>query len=420
MNGYARLTAALTVCFGCWWAPDVRAESTWTPCGDEKSYCQPLNKDKTYTIRYGTEKDGKSAYFFTQVKGTEKWYCGNILGNPMKSVTKSCAFTESSLPVANEWTNCNISGKTCDTGSNNPRLVRVKLTDGSWYTIVASGTIKCPSGNSKVSVKNCVYGPELDPDRFTDDAFDDSSPCATEFNDCDLGSMSMALVRYGAQDTWNYAVTYANYLKCNNDTFGNPLAHVTKSCQILPYYGLEVGADWAQIADCEVEGCTLTATLAYGTTSTHTVSDTSTYTCSWQEAVQGGFKGSEAAPWSLQVSLTATQQWSNSHTVTDALATTTTVTVSESCGANPAGMKSEMYQFTMPTNQDCFIWDCGKSTVDAMNAFQCIVRQPSDTGSYPGPQCLPGKCANQDCSVCEPDNAVAARTGRLGDPEQGC
>ncbi len=72
-----------------------------------------------------------------------------------------------------------------------------------------------------------------------DEAFEVSTPptnatqCAVELSTCTIPSGATATVWYGLNESWNSKLGVTNSIDCNNESFGDPLAGLQKTCRYL-------------------------------------------------------------------------------------------------------------------------------------------------------------------------------------------
>jgi hypothetical protein len=377
----------------------IPAQAQWARCGGEKDDCV-MSSPAHNLVRYGKD----SSWFYLEVQGMTKVPCNNsIMGDPKHSDSKTCEYRPAPAAASNEsWTNCANENGTCSLPIGTPR--RVRFGDGNqWVYKIYSNVISCNAEQFKIwpasfLPKHCEYSNQpynQSATQATPAAFQD---CGTEDNQCTLGtSVDPMLVRYGAENRfWEYRVTSAADLVCNNDTFGgDPVPGDDKFCQFstVPPTIISAIGGWKKVGTC-ISCTTLNQNVQVGISDTRATTSTSSWTQSVAEKL--GFKEGDAKLGG-EISAEVTYSFSNTQTesLMQSLQRSTSTTMSAACAGK--GGKIDMFQWGLDVNELC--WAQGGQCHTKIDSFNILCAE-GQAANY-APRCMPAACTDALCQVCE-------------------
>lgn len=376
--------------------------ASWINCASQGDHCYPDDSVDVVTMRYG--EGANYTYIITQ--GLNRIACNNFWGNPADGKDKQCAFTTTNIldvapsdsfsTVANEGETFTLP----DTGL--VYWVRYGLDDAWMYTLMSG------DGVSQMACTNDYfsYNPLDGPDKIcqysqsTPYSLSDGSTlaeCATEGQNCDLQSTDVVLMRYGANNAYNWRFLHAGdpVYPCDNDTFAPDPVQVSKRCYWMPVSpsALSTIGYWQQVQSCLDPGCTISQEITVGTRRTNTWSTSATWSATVTLSIEDSFSvlgTGEKVSESVASTFAASEAFQSSVSLSETESRTAT------CSSESVQSSLIMYQFNTGTQENC-LQDVNCSGATATTDYACIPDPPS---GYQGPQCVPGFCTPGD-TLCQ-------------------
>jgi hypothetical protein len=385
--------------------PSAAPAATWTRCSGENGRCE-MSDMAHHLVRYGA--DGK--FNFVETDGTSFIDCNNgVFGDPASGKGKVCDYIAAPAPKVT-WVVCASETLTCRLPDNAPRLV--KYMGGAAAVLkIASTSTACDNqhfGDIAPGMgKSCAYASTPYSGMAGTGTF--ASLCA-EYQDCSLqgnGGVDPILVRFGAGTGWIYETTTMDSFKCNSDTFSNDPAYgVGKFCQYVAITPTVQGVNgyWRQVASCA--NCT---GLTKKVTASVTGARATTNSNMWSETVSIGYKKSFGVPGNMnEVSVSASQTYARTESVTDSLSRTSSEEVDANC---PGGASVSMWQWTIDVSDLC--WAQGGSCKTSVTTLNILCASSPPTNFHP--QCAPGTFTDPFAMSCP---VAPAQTRRRETPEE--
>ncbi|MFY0619349.1 MULTISPECIES: hypothetical protein [unclassified Shimia] len=380
---------------------------SWSNCASEGDHCYPSSKGLV-TMRYG---EGEN-YTYIVTEGFDRIACNDFWGSPSDSSDNKCAYTTANLlgvtpddsfkKIADEGDSFTLAN--VETVGDQMHWIRYGA-EGTWiYTVMAndgSETMACTNDYFNYNPldgtdKTCEYSQaayyELsDPSSLQE--------CASEGQPCDVNSGDVVLIRYGAENLYNWRFIHSGnaQYECANETFGADPVQVAKRCDwmtVSPAAISTIGR-WIEVTSCGGAGCSISQVISVGTSRTNTWSFTDQWQTSVTESVEESFT---IAGTGDKVSEQVSISFASSAGYQTAL--TESVTVSTKAVCDPVdGETRWLYQFQTDTTEDC-LENASCSGTTLTTDYQCVSNPPA---GYAGPECVPGYCIDQNLCL-EPCN----------------
>ncbi len=225
-------------------APPAELTPGFTHCADEGANCSFTG---TRLVAYGA-----GSYVYKTVSSSTPCTTAAFGSDPAPGVFKLCYVAPQGGPAGYQL--CSAEGGTCAVSGHAYNLAYGG--NGAFNYRVVSGDTACTNGvlgDPILNVaKNCYLAPAGAPAGGW-------SQCSVEGGTC--ASANGQPVAYGAYGAFTYT-TATGSMTCNNESFGDPIGNVAKSCYV------RVGAPAGYTTSCAPEGgtCNITSTrtIAYG------------------------------------------------------------------------------------------------------------------------------------------------------------
>jgi len=377
----------------------AQATSIWVDCADEGQDCEP-GTDDLVVMRYGTGEN----FTYVIVQGVAKVKCSNTWGDPSHGDDKACAFIRKNVfavPDAADFNTVADEGETFTIDGPGPVWVRFGL-DGRWIYTLAAGfqieTVPCSNDFFRMDPlhganKICQIGGAYTLGQG------DLIECAVENQDCRPDVAGPVLLKYGAEDGYDYRFVHQkdNTIPCTNAYAGkDPRRGPHKRCyfQAVAPTGVETEGSWREVISCAGAGCSISHAIEVGTERSNSWTTTEEWSQTVTTSMEAGF---EIEGVGAKVSTSVSDSYAQSSAFTKALSITETQTYTAECASDPKYDSRALYQFGTVTREDCLEnGDCDGATFTAQ--YVCVGNAPP---GYAGPACVPGYCADALCTTCD-------------------
>lgn len=382
---------------------DQTGTPSWVNCADEGKHCYP-DSDGVITMRYG-EGDN---YTYILTQGLNRISCNNFWGNPSDGKNKKCAYTTTNLlNVASENSYVDVAnqGETFKLPYTG-KMHWIRYGSGNrWMYTVMSGdgeqSVACTNdyfnyNPSDGTTKVCQYSQNA---YYTLSENDTLTECATQGQSCAPQVGDVVLMRYGIDDKfdWRFVHAATNTYACNNETFGTNPIHKTKRCYWMAVApsAISTFGQWSKVGSCNGKGCSISETIATGTTRTNTWSTTADWSTTVTESVEESFEVLGAGG---KVSEQVSVSFALSENFQTALSRSVTETFTAICDPDKQASNRALFQFLTKTTESCLeSLNCTGTTFT--KDYTCVSNPPA---GYGGPQCVPGYCREDDQLCLEP------------------
>ncbi|CUH52609.1 hypothetical protein [Shimia marina] len=409
-------------------APPGPQPLPWVACAKKDSTCEPETQG-LLTTRYGL--NGTYTYWVTF--NTTRIPCNSsVAGDPLSglsqdNITKECAFTQENIfdaPAVDDpaWTEVAKEGGSFYHKGEGLFWMRYGAPEKYVYGLFQGSTGDNAQSDQKVTCSDSYFG--IDPAQGTE-KFCYVGPAYTKgiygFKECAKEGMTCTpqenvsttmVLRYGNETGWDTRLHRRNggNVPCSDKFFGyDPNKDAKKRCyyDVLAPATVSSEGKWSLVARCTGTSCKeLRRSISFGTSKTDTWSTQHQWgvvVTNSIEAEFGIFGTSSKVSASVAASYAQSQEFQQALNTSQTSTLTAICTFEESSDNPEENVKTgEMYQFLTGTEAVCTEGGaCKSQTYTADHA--CIADPASD---YAGPQCIPGYCANADCSECDyPDSA---------------